>query len=141
MKRVFFTAPLLLFAVGCAPYVAAQSGLVMQARRGIELARSNSAGHSAAVDELAKLKRQRLDEAFDADVRDRGLDLSAEWVIEHRAAYAAALEAHAQQRFGQARSDETARRNLDAVDAALQRLHWLNSMQAKWTQPIQKEEK
>jgi len=131
MKQVLIL-PLALFGLGCAAFAEAQSGLVAQARRGIELAESNRAGAAGLHAQLAKLKRQRLDEAFDADVRALDEDLTAEWVIRHRVAYVAALDAYATQHAEQGAADEVARQNLRAIDAALERLSWLQSIQSTW---------
>jgi hypothetical protein len=122
--------------IGCAPLLDAQSALVTQARRGIELAASNRATCDPVHAELARVRRQRLDDAFDADVRERDRDgaLTADWVIAHRAAYAAALSAYARQESDLAASDATARRNLQAVDGALERLQYLQSIQNRWQQ-------
>ena len=125
---------------GCAPWMDAQSNLVVQARRGIEVAQENRATCAAAHEQLARLKRQRLDEAFDADVRSRD-PLTADWVIAHRAAYAAALEAYAQERHALAESDDVAQQNLRAVDAALERLQWLHAIQSRWLRAAQPEDK
>ena len=119
---------------GCAPFIDAQSSLLIEARRGIELAQSNRGSVSGVYAQLAKLKRQRLDAAFDADVREHEREeaLSADWVIDHRAAYAAALDAYATENAQLRASDDVARRNLDATDAALARLQWLQSIQNRW---------
>ncbi len=124
--------PLVMLGVGCAAFADAQSDLVIQARRGIALAESNRAGCTVLHEELATLKRRRLDEAFDADVRARDEALTADWVIQHRLAYAAALDVYAKQRAEQAAADEVSRRNLRATDAALERLAWLQSVQNQW---------
>ena len=123
-----------LSLVGCAPLMDAQSNLVTQARRGVDLAQANRASSSTVYAELARVKRLRLDEAFDADAERRGEqgDLSPEWVTAARAAYAVALEAYAKQDAALRASDETARRNLQAVDAALERLQFLQSIQNRW---------
>ena len=137
MKRIVLSAWFVVFVGGCAPLMDAQSNLTAQARRGIDLAQSNQANFTAVHDELARLKRQRLDDAFDADVRDRGErgDLTAEWVIAHRAAYAAGLEAYAKEDQALRASDAIGRRNLQAVDAALERLQFLQSIQNRWLAP------
>ena len=122
----------LLFAAGCAPLMDAQSDLLAQARRGLEIAQTNRAGASAVYDQLTALKRKHLDDAFDADVREREGDLTVGWVIDARIAYAAALDAYAKENQSLRASDETARRNLAAVDAALQRLQFLESIQNRW---------
>lgn len=135
-------ASISLFVTGCAPLMDAQSDLLKQARRGIEVARTNRASTGVVHTELTRLRRQRLDNAFDADVLDRdgAGALTADWVIAHRAAYAAALEVYATQDHALTASDETARRNLQAVDAALERLQWLQTIQNRWLTPRQPED-
>jgi hypothetical protein len=143
MRTLLWIALTTFVGAGCAPLMEAQSDLVAQARRGIDVAQENRAGAGTVYEQLAKLKRQRLDEAFDADVRDRERtgDLSSDWVVAHRAAYAAALDAYAKESQTLRASDDVARRNLHAVDAALQRLQWLQSIQNRWlTLPQQVEE-
>ncbi|MGB7159661.1 MAG: hypothetical protein WBD40_16460 [Tepidisphaeraceae bacterium] len=127
---VFAIPAALLALVGCAP-LDAQSNLLTQARRGIDLAQSNRANCASVHEQYAKLKRQRLDDAFDADVREQD-QLTADWVIDHRAAYAVALEAFAHQQRELDESDAVARRNLHAVDVALERLQFLQSIQNRW---------
>ena len=125
------------FVGGCTPLMDAQSNLLVHARRGLVVAQSNQASFTVVHDELARLKRQRLDDAFDADVRERGErgELTAEWVIAHRAAYAAGLEAYAKQDQALRASDAIGRRNLQAVEAALERLQFLQSIQNRWLAP------
>ena len=138
MTPILVLAALVAMSLGgCAPWMDAQSDLVTQARRGIEIAQTNQATVAPLHDELARLKRQRLDDAFDADVRDRDGpgELTAEWVIAHRAAYAAGLEAYARQDQSLRASDDVARRNLRAVNAALERLQFLQSIQNRWLAP------
>jgi hypothetical protein len=57
------------------------------------VAASDAQRDQAGID-LAKLRRQRLDEAFDEDARMRD-SIDADWVIEARRAYAVALDAYA----------------------------------------------
>jgi hypothetical protein len=129
--RTMLIVILSLFA-GCAPLMDAQSDLLAQARRGLEIAQTNSAGAGAVYDQLTALKRKHLDDAFDADVREREGDLTPEWVVAHRVAYAAALDAYAKENQSLRASDDVARRNLAAVDVALQRLQFLQSIQNRW---------
>lgn len=77
-----------------------------------------------------QLQRERLDEAFDADVRDRA-ELSADWVIEHRKAYSAAMDVLNRQRSASDQADAVTRRNLDAMNEAMKRLLDLQSIQLK----------
>ncbi len=121
---------LMLLAGGCRPYVDVQVQLAEQARRGVAMMAEAQAQHTQVAEELHALRRQRLDAAFDADVRERG-ELSAEWVIEHRKAYAAALEGLAEVRRASLSADESRRRTLEATDSALRRLVWLLEVQMK----------
>ena len=134
--------PLILFLItgsGCAPLLDAQSTLVTQARRGIDVAQANRAGASGAIDQLARLRRKQLDSAFDADVRAREGDLSPEWVIDARIAYAVALDAYAKEDAALRESDDVAKRNLEAVDAALSRVQTLQSIQNRWLKLAEEE--
>jgi len=123
---------LLLCGGGCTKWTAAQMDLVTQARHGIALIGQGDQQRAAAVEELNKLRRERLDEAFDADVRERE-SLDADWVIDARKAYATAIDALARQSASIAATEEVRRRNLGDVDAALARLQWLQSIQLKLT--------
>jgi hypothetical protein len=134
-------APFLLLALltgGCADYTAAQMQLTEQARRGIALTSESIAGKSQLIEQLHALQRRRMDEAFDADVRETG-DLSAQWVIEHRRAYAAGLDALATQPEASRQAAETDQRNLSAARQALEQLLWLQSLQLRWSFPLPKE--
>lgn len=133
MKTLLLTCTLTLAPLaGCAPVLDAQSDLITQARRGVALASTAQDQHAATARQLAQLRRDRLDEAFDADVRDQ-VELTADWVIEARAAYAAALDAYATQAAAASASDVATRENLKAIDAALERLEWLTSIQRNFT--------
>src|SRR5436309_5113519 len=87
---------LLLGAGGCAQWTQVQLDLVTQARRGVANVQKRDDERAATAHELAALRRQRLDQAFDQDVRERSW-LDGDWVIGHRKAYAAALDAYAKQ--------------------------------------------
>ena len=101
--------------------------------RGVSLCAQSQADHRNVLDRLHAMERQRLDEAFDEDVRQH-TDLSADWVIEHRKGYAAGLDALALQQAASVEANAVARRNLDALDQALRRLYWLQSMQLQLTE-------
>lgn len=138
MKKFLFLAPLAvacLFAgsSGCAPFTQAQIDLVTQARRGVAIVAQHDAARDRSIAELASLRRQRLDDAFDQDVRERAMNdlLDPEWVIEARRAYAVALDAYAKGQAADVRVAAERRRTLAAIDAALQRLQWLQSIQLK----------
>jgi len=123
---------LVLFALvgGCSPYMRVQMDLVEQARKGVQLAAEAQASHAQVAGELHALQRKRLDDAFDADVRERA-EIDADWVIEHRRAYAAGLDALESQTSASAEAQRIARENLIATDQALQQLYWLQSLQLR----------
>ena len=130
MKRICLI--LLICVSGCTRWTAAQIDLVTQSRRGLALIAQNDEQRDRAIEELSKLRRQRLDEAFDADVREREI-LDADWVIDSRKAYATAIDALARQSAAGAAAAESRRRNLADIDSALARLQWLQSIQLKLT--------
>jgi hypothetical protein len=135
MKPRTFIAPYLAVSAvitmfGCTPYARVQMDLAEQARRGVGLLEMSLAQKRELVEQHHALRRQRLDEAFDADVRQT--ELSADWVIEARQAYAIGLDAlHAQAEASrQANRVESA--NVQAIDRALARLIWLQSIPVRF---------
>jgi hypothetical protein len=122
---------MLLGMSGCAQWNDAQLGLLTQARKGVANVTKRDEQRAAAITELASLRRQRLDEAFDQDVRERPT-LDADWVIAHRKAYAVGLDAYAQAQAAEEANELAEKRDLAAIDAALVRLQWLNSIEAKF---------
>jgi hypothetical protein len=121
----------MLLAVSGCGYAPAQMRLVEQARKGVELIGQAAAQRQGMIEQMAALQRGRLDEGFDADVRQRG-DLSAAWVIEQRKAYAAGLAALGQQAEAARSAAAVNLANLKAVDAALARLQALLAAQDRW---------
>jgi hypothetical protein len=121
----------ILLCNGCSAWNEAQIGLTTQARRGVvNLVKRTDTRQQAAL-ELAKLRRQRLDDAFDQDVRERQ-SFDADWIIQHRKAYAAGLDAYSRQQSAEEAALQSEKRDLAAIDAALERLLWLQSIQAKF---------
>jgi hypothetical protein len=119
-------------ASGCAPYAHVQSQLVDQAARGVAALEQSLEQKSQIVAQHHALRRQQLDAAFDADVSQRDPSkLGAGWVIEHRRAYAAALDALSAARLASVQADEADRRNAQATLEALDRLRWLQSLQLR----------
>jgi hypothetical protein len=123
-------AGIVLLLGGCSAYSEAQLNLVRQAQRGVELAAAHQDEQAALVEELHRLRRARLDEAFDRDVVERAA-LEAEWVLEHRRGYAAAMEVLWQARQASVDADRVARANLAATDAALDRLDEMLQVQRR----------
>ena len=116
---------------GCAQYTSIQMNLVEQARKGVAITQKSLAEKSQVIEEFEKQQRRRLDDAFDADVRENA-SLSVDWVIEHRRAYSAALDALAVQRQATRDAQIADERNLAAVDDALNRVLWLQSIELRF---------
>ena len=118
---------------GCATYTRAEMDLVTQTRRGIALVAQHDDDRDRAVSELARLRREKLDDAFDADVRDRAdqESLDPDWVIEARRAYAVAIDAYTKAQATSERSAQVRKQNLTAINAALDRLQWMQSLRLK----------
>jgi hypothetical protein len=110
-----------------------QSQLVEQSSRGVAALEQSLGQKSQIVARYHAAQRERLDDAFDEDVRRRSASqLTSDWVIEHRRAYAVAVDALGAARFASLRADETDRRNAQATRDALERLRWLQSIQLRW---------
>jgi hypothetical protein len=122
----------LTFLPGCSQFSQVQLDLLQQSRKGIELTRTSLDEKSKLIDAYHALQRKRIDDAFEQDVRDRA-NLDADWVIEHRRAYAAALDAIASAHAASVDADRATKENLAAVDQALQRMIWLQSAQLNLT--------
>jgi len=135
-RRVVRTcaAALVLVTTGGCAYTQAEADLAAQARRGLGLLREAQAGQADLAKRHAAAQRKRLDEAFDADVRD-GRPLSPDWVVEARRGYAAGVDALAAQERSAALNLDADRRNLDAVEDALDKLQWLQSVRQKYLTP------
>jgi len=124
MKLVALLIFTLLTSVGCMPGAEAQRALLAQADRGVSLLGGSiderQRRHEA---EQARL-RARLDDAFDADLRQQPT-MSVEDAIEARRAYAAGIDAlhDAAMRTRDALAADRA--NLRATRAALARLRAL----------------
>ena len=116
---------------GCSAYTEAQMHLVEQARKGLQIVKTAEIDRAAVVAQFQQLQQKRLDEAFDADVLQRG-QVSADWVIEARKAYSAARSALETQRAASVEVESAARRNIDAVDTALSRLLMMQEVQLRF---------
>jgi hypothetical protein len=129
MKTAIAMIAMLMLA-GCAPHTRVQIGLVEQARRGVALWQQREAERESSAKAEFNRRRAELGRAFDDDARERAPgDLSADWVIEARKAYAAGLDVIARAESAAMSANETARRNADATDQALQKLLWLESIE------------
>lgn len=135
MKHVLFIVVISAVAAGCSPYTRAQMDLVTQARRGVALVAASDEAHVGHLEALYAARRARLDEAFDADIRE-AKTLSPEWVVEHRKAYAVGVDGLHRQHAASVAAEEVRRRNLRAVDHALERLGWLQSIQFRLSEQL-----
>lgn len=125
---------LALAACGCQSYTQVQMSLVDEARKGVKLCAQSAENRAELIRQLQALRRQRLDEAFDADVRS-ATTLTPQWVIEARKAYAVGLDALAKQQSAAMQAEQTEQQNLQAIDEAMQKLYWLQSIQLRWSLP------
>lgn len=128
---------LLLFSslCGCVEVIDAQSALIQQSRRGLSLVRTSVESRQETIESLLSRQREKLDEAFDADVIQQ-TTLSPGWVVEARQVYAAALDALMRRDASIRRAFETDIDNLRAIDEALAEVDRLNQAQLQWTQPL-----
>lgn len=127
---------LALVLSGCTPYIDAQMQLTEQARRGVALAQKALADKQRIVEQYHKLQRAQIDSAFDLDVRERDrANLTPEWIVEHRKAYAAVLDALKAQESASNQADTSTARTLTATDDALKQLLILQSFQQKLAHP------
>ncbi len=116
---------------GCAPYVTLKSDLLSQTDRAVASLEQSSVDRRRLIDELRRARIDRLNEAFDADVRSQ-VELSHAWVIDHRRAYAVGID-------GIERSTQQTERSLDAdlanaraARAAILQLRALHEREANW---------
>jgi hypothetical protein len=131
VKRIPLLA-IVLMTSGCASWTQTQIDLVTQARKGVATLAQASANRNDPIAQLAKIRRDKLDAAFDEDARNQ-VELSADWVIDARKAYAAGLDEFAKQQAANEASLAAEKSNLSATDAALQKLQWLQSIQQKFS--------
>ena len=131
MKIVSLFLPLSLVA-GCAQYSQVQMDLLAQARSGVKLTQESLNNKSQIASAYYDLQRRRLDDAFDADVNAKASQLSADWVIEHRRAYAVGVASIEQAKAAASAADDTDRKNLADIDQAIERAIWLQSIQLQY---------
>lgn len=125
-----FCVPCAVTVAGCSPYVQIKADLVTQSRRGAELVRESTDQRQKLIDQFIALRRAQLDQAFDADVRQRD-SLDAEWVITARKAYAIGLDSIHAQQTATAKAHETTSSNLTDIDRALQQLQLLHDIEQR----------
>jgi hypothetical protein len=119
---------LLHLLVGCAPYAQVQIDLLKQVDQGLVQTQQSLDQSSQSIGAYHALRRKQIDEAFDLDVRGRG-SLDADWIIEHRKAYATAIDLLSAAKQRSERAAEVDRENLAALRDAIQRVIWLQHLQ------------
>jgi hypothetical protein len=130
MKR-FLIIAMAGLAGGCSSAELAQQNLIDQLDSGIRNVEQSSADRQQLLDALYAQQRHHLDAAFDADVlASRSLD--AQWVIEHRQAYALALESIWQQQVASQSAHARVAENLQTIHEGLMRLRWMSQLRQKW---------
>lgn len=126
---------LLLLLPGCTAFTTTQLHLTQQARKGVAIWMAREQSRDEQTQQEFAHKRRQLAQAVDADTRDQA-SLSADWVIEARKAYAAALDLLNQAEMAALAGNESARRDAQATDQALQRLIDLQTVQIEATNLI-----
>jgi hypothetical protein len=134
VKRLLLLLACAAAAVGCESYAQSKIDLADQARKGVRLARDAAERREQQLAAFDQRQREQLDAAFDADVARRP-GLTADWVVAHRRAYAAALDALRSRRVEAERARLKSLENLDAVDAALAQIQRMQQAELKLTIP------
>src|SRR5512133_3068788 len=101
---------------GCSQQEQAQRALMERMDGGLMELSQWQGERQEVLEDFYRQRRGMLDDAFDADVKSPvALPLEPEWVIEHRKAYVAALEAMWKQESASAQANAQADRNLEAL--------------------------
>lgn len=125
----FFALLLPALLTSCGPYAQIQLDLVTQSRTGLQRIETARQQDAAAITQALADRRQRLDDAFDADVLAQ-TTLTPDWVIESRRAYAAGLDCLATAKAAHDAATSTAADNAAAADEALALLERMLTAQA-----------
>lgn len=123
--RLVVSCIIAMFAsVGCQPVADAQRALLAQVERGVSLLGESIDERQRLYDMDQARRRERLDEAFDADVRQQA-SWSVEDVIEARRAYAAGIDAIHEAAMRTREALAADRANLRSTRLAIDRLRAL----------------
>jgi len=139
VKKSVLAVSLLLAALGgCTPIATAQRDLATQAQAGVDVLRAAHLERRAALEQAQLSQRKLLDDAFDADVRERAgaatqPALDPQWVITARKAYAVGLDALAAQKAAAEKADAAAEANYRALTEALDEIRALAQSQLTWS--------
>ncbi len=136
MRRLIVTGLMLL--CGCSQQEEAQRRMIGRMQIGLAEVRQAQDQRQQAMQELYAGRRRVLDAAFDQDVKQAAA-LDAAWVIDHRKAYSAALEAMCRQEQASTEAHARMRQNLQVIDEGLQRLGWMSELRENWGKALEKE--
>ncbi len=137
IRRWCALAAALLLVCGCSTQEKAQQQLIMQLQAGIDQVAQHCEQRQELIEQGYRQKREMLDRAFDADVLARQ-QIDAQWVVEHRKAYAAGMEAIWSAQQASRLAHERAMANLAAISEAMQRLRWMSEMREGWGKALEK---
>ena len=122
---------LFMLACGCTRQEQAQQQLITQLQAGLGSLREFSQGRQQMIGEHYQQRRSVLDDAFDDDVR-QAPQLDGSWVVAHRQAYMAGMEALWRAERSSEMSHQQAMDNLLAISEGLERLRWISEMRENW---------
>lgn len=125
-----------LLSGGCARQELAQQALITQMSAGLKDLRAFSDQRQQLVDSYYANQRRSLDDAFDLDFKDAPA-LDPAWVIEHRKAYIAAMEALFLARLASQAAHQQALTNFTTLDDALGKLRWLSELRQNFAASIE----
>ena len=109
---------------GCQLVSGTERELIGYSQQGVAMLRQGITEKSAVIDQFHQLRRKQLDDAFDADVRDRQ-SLDAKWVIDARKAYAIGLDALREDQTQSLRATSSQLHTADSIKTALEKLQML----------------
>jgi hypothetical protein len=136
-RQTLTTVASLLFVAcgGCAPYLTLKRDLLEKTHLAVASLEQSSVDRRHLIDELRQARIDRLNEAFDADVRNQ-IAPSHAWIIEHRRAYAVGIEAIERSIRQSERSLDADLANARAARAAVLQLRTLHDREASFLAAI-----
>lgn len=132
IRKITTISALVAMVAGCQSLTTVEAALVTQTQKGVDQLRQITRERGEMITQFNHTQRQQLDEAFDADVRQQ-VDLSADWVINARKAYAIGLVALDRQEAQTQDTTAAANQTADACDEALKKLQWLCELQTDFS--------
>lgn len=136
-RKSLTTVAALMFVAcsGCAPYLTLKRDLLEKTDLAVASLEQSSADRRLLIDELRQARIDRLNEAFDADVRNQTAPSHA-WIIDHRRAYAVGIQAIERSIRQSERSLDADQANARAARAAILQLRTLHDREASFINSI-----